>query len=229
MTEQAIRLLLVDDHAVVRTGYRALLEQAAGIEICGEAADGEQAYRLFCETDPDAVVMDINLPGLSGLEATRRIMARSTTARVLIFSMHEDMVFVEQAMQAGALGYIPKSSDPDTLLEAIRAVANGREFVAASIARRRASHMKKAGDQPFEDFSTREFEIFCLLAEGLTTAAVGERLCISNKTVANYATQIKSKLQVKSNTELVHLAIRGGIISPTVDPSIDGRHSAESE
>ncbi len=214
---KTIRLLLVDDHAVVRTGYRALLEQAAGIAIAGEASSGEEGYKMFCEIGPDAVVMDITLPGMSGLETTRRIIARAPDARILMFSMHEDMVFVEQSLQAGALGYIPKSSDPGILIEAINTVAGGREFLAEGIASRRAVNRQKGQHRPFDDFSTREFEIFSLLAEGNTTAAVGEKLCISSKTVANYTTQIKSKLQVKSNAELVHLAIRNGIISPTRD------------
>jgi DNA-binding NarL/FixJ family response regulator len=211
---RAIRLLLVDDHAVVLAGYRSLLEQVAGVEIVGEASSGEAAYQLFCEIAPDAVVMDIALPGLSGLEITRRIIARSPDARILIFSMHEEGVFVDQALQAGALGYIPKSSDPAILIDAIEAVAAGSEFLPACVAARRTRHLETPGAAALDDFSTREFEIFYLLAEGLTTATIAQRLCLSSKTVANYSTQIKAKLQIRNQAELVHFAIKKGLIVP---------------
>jgi len=211
-----IRVLLVDDHAVVRTGYRMLLESEADIEVCAEADSGETACRMFADLDPDLVIMDLSLPGMGGLEAIRRINARSAAARVLVFSMHEDDVFVEQALEAGAKGYIPKSSAPRTLVEAARTIARGKVYIESEIASRLAIQKTKGSGpvSPFAGLSTREFEIFCLLAEGLAANEIAGRLSLSYKTVANYSTQIKAKLDVGTVAELTRLAIRHGVIQP---------------
>ena len=212
MNGRPIRVLLVDDHAVVRTGYRLLLERAGDIELAGEADSGEQAYRQYPELKPDVVVMDISLPGIGGFEAIRRIIARDPRARILVFSMHEDTVFVEQAVNAGARGYITKNSAPAVLVEAIRKVAAGEPYLEAGLARQLA--FRKAGDQdsPFARLSTREFEICSLLAQGCSTSEIAKRLSLSYKTVANYSTQIKSKLGVGTPAELTRLAIRHKIV-----------------
>jgi len=208
-----IRILLVDDHAVVRAGFRTLLENQPGIVVVAEAESGEAACRKFVELAPDIVIMDLSLPGIGGLEAIRRIVARDHQARVLVFSMHEDTVFVEQALQAGARGYLGKSSAPVVLVEAVQQIAAGNVYLDADIAQRLA-FQKTTGDRgPFAALSTREFEIFCLLAEGLTVAEISARLSLSSKTVANYTTQIKSKLEVGTAAELARLAIRHGIVT----------------
>ena len=206
-------MLLVDDHAVVRAGYRMLLQQAREIEVVGEAESGEQACRLFVELAPDVVVMDLALPGIGGLEALRRIVQRDPAARVLVFSMHEEAAFVEQALAAGARGYVAKTSAPQVLVAAVKQVAAGGEALAADIAERLAFARVRGRDSPFAQLSTREFEIFCLLAEGLGAAEIGKRLSLSQKTVANYGTQLKTKLEVSSTAELTRLAIRHGIIA----------------
>ncbi|MEE8513902.1 MAG: response regulator transcription factor [Gammaproteobacteria bacterium] len=207
-----IKVLLVDDHAVVRVGYRMLLEDSADIEIVAEADSGELACKRFVEVKPDVVVMDLSLPGIGGIEAIRRIIARDPSARILVFSMHEDTVFVEQALQAGARGYITKSSAPEVLVEAVKQIASGNIHLDAGIAQRLAFQKSRGKGTPFTDLSTREFEIFCLLAEGLATSEIADRISLSYKTVANYGTQIKSKLNVTSAAELVRLAIRYGIV-----------------
>ena len=209
-----IRVLLVDDHAVVRAGYRVLLQSSADIEIAGEAESGEQACRLFAELQPDVVIMDLSLPGIGGLEAIRRIVSRDPGARILVFSMHEDTVFVEQALQAGARGYITKSSAPEILVESVKRIAAGNIHLDADIAQRLAFQKTRGKSTPFVDLSTREFEIFCLLAEGLNVTEIAKRLSLSYKTVANYSTQIKAKLQVGSVAELARLAIRHGVVKP---------------
>jgi len=140
-----------------------------------------------------------------------------TDARVLMFSMHEGTAFVEQALQAGALGYISKSSDPEVLIQAIKTIANGEKFLDERIAGQLGNQASRTDKEAFDDFSTREFEIFCLLAKGATTARIAETLCISGKTVANYTTQVKAKLNVANNAELVHVALRNGIISAGTD------------
>ena len=207
-----IRILLVDDHAVVRAGYQMLLEQSDKIEIIAEASSGEQASKLFSDLNPDVVVMDLSLPGISGLEAIRRIMRKDPNAKILVFSMHEDTVFVDQALRAGARGYLTKSSAPKTLIKAIEEIAGGRIHIDDRVVQHLA--FQKARDEvgPFSSLSTREFEIFCLLAEGLNTNEIATRLSIGYKTVANYSSQIKNKLQVNTTAELARLAIRHNIL-----------------
>lgn len=209
---RTIRILLVDDHAVVRTGYSTLLRNAASIEVIAEADNGQAALREFIDKRPDIVIMDLSLPGLGGLEAIRRIVAREPQAKILVFSMHEDTVFVEQALQAGARGYITKSSAPEVLVEAVRRIASGEIFLDAEIAQRLAFQKTRGRNTPFENLSTREFEIFCLLAEGQNVNEISKRLSLSYKTVANYSTQIKNKLDVSTVAELAHIAIRHGVI-----------------
>jgi DNA-binding NarL/FixJ family response regulator len=210
---QVTQILLVDDHAVVRTGFRTLLENQLDLRVVAEADSGEQACRLYVECAPDVVIMDLSLPGIGGLEAIRRIVTREPAARVLAFSMHEDTIFVEQALQAGARGYIGKSSAPVDLVEAVRQIAGGNIYIDAEMAQRIAFQKTKGADSPFQSLSTREFEIFCLLAEGLTVNEISPRLSLSYKTVANYATQIKAKLEVGTTAELARLAIRHGIVT----------------
>ena len=208
---RAIRVLLVDDHAVVRAGYRMLLHAASAIEVVAEADSGEAACQCYASFAPDVVVMDVALPGIGGIGATERIVARDPEARVLVFSMHDDALFVEKALAAGARGYITKSSAPDVLVDAVRDVAAGRRRFDPALADKLAVHRARS-DSEFSSLSTREFEIFCLLAEGVPAVDIGQRLSLSPKTVANYGSQIKSKLHVGSAAELARLAIRHGII-----------------
>lgn len=207
-----IRILLVDDHAVVRAGYRTLLGDAPDLEVIAEAENGLAALRLFIDSKPDVVIMDLSLPGIGGLEAMRRIVARDPDARILVFSMHEETIFVEQALQAGARGYITKSSAPDVLVEAVSRVAAGEIFLDHEIAQRLEMQKARGRDTLFDRLSTREFEIFCMLAEGLNVNEISKRLSLSYKTVANYSTQIKSKLGVGTVAELARLAIRHGLV-----------------
>jgi two-component system invasion response regulator UvrY len=208
-----IRVLLVDDHAVVRAGYRVLLQNTDDLEVVAEADSGEKACRAFADLQPDIVVMDLTMPGMGGLQAIRRMVARDPDARILVFSMHEDTVFVEQALQAGAQGYITKSSAPEILVEAIRELASGKSHIDSEIVQRLAFQKARGKDSPFSNLSTREFEIFCLLAEGLNTSEIAKRLSLSYKTIANYSTQIKSKLHVSTVAEIARLAIRHNIIN----------------
>lgn len=214
MSEKKIRVLLVDDHAVVRAGYRMLLKNSEDIEVVAEADSGERACKAFADLKPDVVVMDLSMPGIGGLEAIRRIIARDANAKILVFSMHEDTVFVEQALQAGAQGYLTKSSAPEILVEAIKELAAGKSHIDSDIVQRLAIQKSRGKDSPFSGLSTREFEIFCLLAEGLNTSEIAKRLSLSYKTVANYSTQIKSKLNVSTVAELARLAIRHNIVNP---------------
>lgn len=210
--EGKIGVLLVDDHAVVRAGYRLLLQNSADVDIIAETDSGEAACRLYADRHPDVVVMDLSLPGMGGLEAIRRIIARDPRARVLVFSMHDDLIFVDQAINAGARGYITKNSAPNVLIDAIKEVAAGRTYLEAEAAQHLAYRKLRGDDSPFAALSTREFEIFCYLAEGLSTNDIAERLSLSYKTVANYSTQIRNKLNVNTIADLTRLAIRHGVV-----------------
>jgi two-component system invasion response regulator UvrY len=206
-----IRLLLVDDHAVVRAGYRRLLEQHPHIRVIAEAESGEQGYLEYVAQQPDVVVMDLSLPGVGGLEALRRIRLRDPAARILVFSMHEEAIFAERSLEAGALGYITKSSAPEVLVEAIEEVAAGRVFVGPDLS---GQIWQQGGAQssPLKLLTPREFEVFRLLVRGFELASIARALGVSYKTAANYSTTLRSKLQVSTDAQLVHLALRYGLL-----------------
>ena len=206
-----IRVLLVDDHAVVREGYKRLLERDKTIAVVGEASSSQDAYRLFTELRPDVVVMDISLPGMSGIEIMRRMLMRAPEAKVLVFSMHEDEVFASRALQAGARGYITKSSAPEVLVEAVQAVAHDQLFIDRDITQKLAAQ-RRGYENALKLLSAREFEVFRLLAIGHTVAQISETLNLSWKTVANYQSIVKQKLGVESTVQLARIALSHGLI-----------------
>jgi len=208
-----MKILITDDHAVVRQGYAALLRSMLPppVEIL-EADSGDQACRLHRDQQPALIIMDINLPGISGIEVTRRICERDRNARILVFSMHEEVPLVEQAMDAGAKGYITKSCDPDILIEAVKQVARGERYVQNDLLLRLAFQQPRVPEERLGEMTQREFEIFGLLARGFNISQIADQLCLSAKTVANYSSQLKNKLQVRNTAELVHLAINAGVI-----------------
>lgn len=207
-----IRVMLADDHIVVRSGLRRLLEQSGGMEVVAEVESGEQAYQLFSEHKPDVLVMDLSMPGIGGLEALRRIMARHPAAHIVIFSMHENAAFASQALTAGALGYVAKSEAAEDLVRAVREAAAGRGFISPAVAQKIALQSLSGDEEPTSKLSAREFEVFRLLAEGKSVDEIAEVLKISQKTVANYQTILKQKLDITNSVELVRLAIRFGVI-----------------
>lgn len=203
-----VRILLADDHAVVRSGLRRLLEQKPGYSVVAEAENGDQAYQLYCEVVPDIAVVDLSMPGMGGLESIRRILARYADAKILIFSMHENAAFATQALKAGARGYVSKTGAPDELVTAVGEVMRGQSYISANVAQKVALHTLTGGDDPLNLLSAREFEIFRLLAAGRGTAEIGEMLKISQKTVANNHTTIRQKLGLSSSIELIKLAMK---------------------
>lgn len=211
--ERPIKVLLVDDHAVVRSGFRRLLEQTAKIAVTAEAENGEDAYRLLTESQPDVTVMDLSMPGMGGLETMRRILARFPGARILVFSMHENAAFARQAFKAGAHGYVTKASAPEVLVTAVQAVARGERYLGPDMAHKIALDNLEGEGDPLSQLSAREFELFRLLAEGQSVEEIAGKLCISQKTVANYHTQIKQKLNIANPVELVRMAIKYRVIS----------------
>ncbi|WP_417775982.1 response regulator [Stutzerimonas xanthomarina] len=209
-----MKILLVDDHAVVRQGYAALLSALLPEVEVVEACNGEEALAKALEAAPSLVIMDVGLPGISGVETTRRLLQRLPQLRVLFFSMHDELPLVRQALDAGAAGYITKSSSPDVLLDAVRRTLAGYAYIEQPLATQLARNPTAANaqDPRLQGMTQREFEIFVMLAKGTPARLIAERLCISGKTVSNYLTLLKSKLQVSSHAELVHLAIDAGIV-----------------
>jgi len=207
-----INIILVDDHAVVRAGVRRLLEQESSFDVIGEAESGEKAYQLFGELSPDVMVMDLSMPGMGGLESIRRILMRDEKAKILVLSMHEDLSFANQALKLGAKGYLIKNTLGDDLVKAIEAISRGDIFLSDEIAKKIAVSSIDGGQNPIHDLSAREFEIFRLLAEGFEVDAIATTLNISSKTVSNYQTMIKQKLNIHTPIELIRYAIKAGVI-----------------
>lgn len=207
-----IRIMLVDDHAIVRAGFRRLLEQRPDFRVVAEAADAERAYALFVEQQPDVVVMDLSMPGVSGLDTIRRIVARQPAARILVFSMHEDASVAERAIQLGARGYVTKSNAPEVLAAAVAEVVAGRLALSPDMANAIAMLKLTGEGNPLQALSPREFEIFRLIASGRPAAEIARMLNLSAKTIANYHTLIKQKLNIGTDVELVLLAQRHNVV-----------------
>jgi len=208
-----IRVLLVDDHAVVRTGFRLLLQSLAEVTIVAEAESGEAACQRYVELAPDLVVMDLAMPGMGGLEALRRIRARHVQARVLALSAHDDPMHARRAFQEGALGFLSKRSAPDALIEAVTTVAAGRRYIDVRLAQKLAlAEIDGAAKSPIERLSEREFEVFIRLARGETVQSIAEDLKLAGSTVGTHLYNIKQKLNVANQSELTLLAIRHGLI-----------------
>ena len=205
-------IVLVDDHAVVRAGVRRLLEQEPLFEVIGEAGSGEKAYQIFGELKPDVMVMDLSMPGMGGLEGIRRILMRYEKAKILVLSMHEDLSFANQALKLGAKGYLTKNTLADDLVKSIETVTQGDVFLSDEIAKKMAMQSISGNQDPVHELSAREFEIFRLLAEGLDIDAIASTLNISSKTVSNYQTMIKQKLDINTPIELIRYAIKVGVI-----------------
>lgn len=210
--DRKISVLLADDHAVVRAGYRILLMQSDRIDKIFEVQSGEEACQVYLEQNPGVVVMDLSMPGIGGLDAIRRIRAKDANARILVFSIHDELVFVSRAIQAGATGYISKRSAPEILVDAVLALASGGTYVEAEIDRKMSRHATKINSSGILDgLSAREFDVFTMLARGLTVREIADELCLSPKTVANYHTSVKSKLGVNTSAEIARLAIQNGL------------------
>jgi two-component system, NarL family, invasion response regulator UvrY len=208
-----IKVLLVDDHAVVRTGFRLLLQSQPDINVAAEAPSGEAACQIYAELNPDVVVMDLGMPGMGGLEALRRIRARNSAARVLALSAHDDPMHARRALREGALGFLSKRSAPETLIEAIATVAAGRRYIDPSLAQKLALAEIEGGTRsPVEQLSEREFEVFMRLAGGATVQKIAEDLKLSASTIGTHLYNIKQKLGVVNQSELTLLAIRHGLI-----------------
>ncbi|MDE2449665.1 MAG: response regulator transcription factor [Gammaproteobacteria bacterium] len=208
-----IRVLLVDDHAVVRTGFRLLLQARPDVAVVGEADCGEVACQRYVELAPDVVVMDIAMPGMGGIEALRRIRAHDPQARVLALSAHDDPMHARRALREGALGFLSKRSAPEALLEAVAGVAGGQRYIDPRVAQRLAlEDIEGTESSPIKRLSEREFDVFIRLARGASVQRIADDLRLSASTVGTHLYNVKQKLGVSNQAELTLLAIRHGLI-----------------
>jgi two-component system invasion response regulator UvrY len=207
-----INVMLVDDHAVVRMGFKMLLESDSDIKVVAEAESGEQAIQRFVEFKPHVVVMDITMPGIGGLEAIERILAKDSSAKILVLSAHEDSVHPKRVLNAGAMGYLTKRSAAEEMIKAIRIVATGKKYLEASVAQQMAIQQLSGDQNPVDVLSPREFEVFMALAKGKTTNEIAETLFLSPRTVGTHLYNIKQKLNANNSAEIALIAMRSGLL-----------------
>lgn len=208
---KGISILLVDDHPVVRQGYRRVLEHQGDFRVVAEAENAANAYRAFKAHSPDIVIMDISMPGASGLEAIRNIRSWNSATRILVFSMHSEAALVKAAFGAGASGYVTKGSEPAALINAIRAVMRGERAMSDDIAHVLAAESLNPPGSALDQLGEREIEILRQLAAGATTEQIASNLNLSIKTVQNYHYLIKTKTGLRTDAQLVRLAVECGL------------------
>ncbi len=209
-----IRVLLVDDHELVRTGFRMILGDDPDIEVVGEASSGEGAIEQVHALNPDLVLMDVNMPGIGGIEATRKIKHRFSDTQIIAVTIHADAPFPEQLHEAGALGYVTKGCPADELFEAVRTVAQGKPFISNEVSRK-MTLARLSGvdpDSPFSRLSRREMQVLMMITQGHKTQEISDTLCLSPKTVSTYRHRLFGKLNVETDVDLTHLALRYGVI-----------------
>jgi two-component system invasion response regulator UvrY len=206
-----IRVMLVDDHALVRMGFRMLLADAQ-VEVVAEAASGEQACEEYPRVKPDLVIMDLSMPGMGGLEAVRRLLAKDPQVRILALSAHEDTAHPRRVLRAGALGYLTKRSAPEALITAVVAVAAGQPYVDPETAQALAAAQVRGETSPADVLSEREFSVFLQLARGLTVAQIADNLKLAPSTVGTHLYHVKQKLDASNQSELTLVALRWGLL-----------------
>jgi DNA-binding NarL/FixJ family response regulator len=210
-----LKLLLADDHQIVRQGLRAILEAERDFELVGEAADGLEAVRLVERLAPDVLVLDLMMPGIGGLEVARQVARRASHTRIVILSMHSNIAYVVEALRAGATGYVLKESGAEELVAAIRAVAHGKRYLSPPISERDLdAYIEKAGEsaEPYHTLTTREREVLQLTAEGLSGTEISEKLFISPRTVETHRANLMRKLGVRNQKELIRYALQRKIV-----------------
>lgn len=209
-----IRVALVDDHALVRRGVMRLLADMPGVEVVGEGRTGEDALALVRREEPDVLLLDVTMPGMSGIEVTRRVQRAVPEVRIIALSIHADGPFPACMMDLGASGYLTKGCDAKEMLKAIQRVHQGHRYVSADVAQNMVLKQISGQESPMGALAPRELEVMLMLSEGQTLHEISDRLCVSPKTVSTYRTRIMRKLGTSSNVELTHLAFRHGLIQP---------------
>ena len=209
-----IKVLLVDDHQLVRTSMAHLLNDVPGIEVTGQADSGEDAIELVKANTPDVILMDLNMPGMGGLEATRKLLHINYRLKIIIVTVHGDDPFPAQLLKAGAHGYITKDCEAGELIKAIRKINDGQRYISMDVAQKLALTYVpgQENNSPVELLTNRELQVLVMLAKGVKTQDISDHLCISPKTVSTYRYRLYEKLGVETDVELAHLAIRYGIL-----------------
>jgi two-component system invasion response regulator UvrY len=208
-----INILLVDDHELVRTGISRIIDDVRGMKVIGEAESGEDAVKWCRSNEPDVILMDINMPGIGGLDAMHKILRINEDIKIIMLTMHTENPFPTKVMQAGAAGYLSKGACPDEVLNAIRIVNSGQRYLAPEIAQQMAlSQLSPSDEDPFRVLSERELQIMMMITKGQRVVDISEQLSLSSKTVNSYRYRLFDKLGVQGDVELTHLAIRYGML-----------------
>jgi len=207
-----LKVLLVDDHSVVRMGFKMLIDSERDMKVIAESETGEDGIQKYQELKPDVTVMDITMPGIGGLEAIERIIAKDKNAKILVLSAHEDSVHPKRVLSAGAIGYLTKRSAAEELISAIRTVGSGKKYIESSVAQQLAITQLSGENDPTEILSDREFEVFIALAKGKSTNEIADTMCLSPRTVGTHLYNIKQKLNANNSAEIALIAIRCGLI-----------------
>ncbi len=208
-----IRVLLVDDHQLVRSGIRRILDDAGDISVVGEAGSGEEAIQMARECAPDVVLMDVNMPGIGGLEATRKLLRVNEVLKIIALTIHIEEPYPSRLMEAGAMGYLTKGCGVEEIIKAIHSVNKGERYIGADIARQMAlSGFDGSRKNQFQKLSQREVQVMMMITQGHKLQEISDKLCLSPKTVSTYRYRLYDKLGVETDVELTHLAIRHGMI-----------------
>lgn len=209
-----INILLVDDHELVRTGIRKILDEVKGLKVIGEAKTGEEAVSFCRKSEPDVVLMDMNMPGIGGLEATKKILRNNPDVKVIVLTVHTEDPIPTKVMQNGASGYLTKGAGSDEMVNAIRSVNSGQRYITPDIAQQMALNQFKSSDEnPFNSLSERELQIMLMITRGEKVPSISEQLILSTKTINSYRYRMFEKLNVSNDVELTHLAIRHGMLN----------------
>lgn len=217
-----IKVMLVDDHDLVRTGIRRLLDDVANVEVVCEATTGEEALTNLAEHAPDVVLMDINMPGIGGLEATRKLLHLRPELKIIVVTMHEEDLFPQRLLKAGAMGYLTKGARVEEIVQAIHDVMAERRYVSPLIAQQMAlSRFDAEKGSPFESLSERELQVLLMMMDGQSITAISDKLCLSPKTVSTYRTRLYAKLGVQNDIELARLALLHGVVESTANMKVE--------
>ncbi len=208
-----ISVLLTDDHALVRSGIRRLLEDSGQVDIVGEANCGEESLTMTQSLNPDVILMDVNMPGIGGVEACRRILERDPKQKIIVLTVHSEQTFPKRMLEIGAKGYLTKECAVDEMIEAIKQVNNGKSYIATSIAQQLAlSLLPGNGENPIDRLSRREFQVMLMITNGLSNIEMSDKLCLSPKTISTYRLRLLEKLDAHNEVDLIKIAVEQGMV-----------------
>jgi len=208
-----IKVLLTDDHELVRTGIRRLLEDSQQVEIVGEADCGEDSLQLAQSLKPDVILMDVNMPGIGGVEACRRILQRNPKQKIIVLTVHNEQTYPKRLLEIGAKGYLTKECGVDEMIKAIKQVNSGGSYIASSIAQQLALSLLPGNDvNPIDRLSRREFQVMLMISQGLANVEISDKLCLSPKTISTYRLRVLEKLDAHNEVDLIKIAVEQGMV-----------------